>query len=413
MNVWLIKDGETLPIQPDARRMRTWMLAEELLRQGHQVTWWASTHSHQRKQLLFDGDREIDVERGFRLKLMFAGAYGSNRSLSRLVHHSRLAVKFRRQARALLQPDVIVSAFPTIELAFEAVTFAKPRGIPVIVDIRDPWPDIFLDLAPPVLRAALRIALRPLERKARASFQGSDSLVACSHGFLNWGLRKAKLARRPADRVFYLGKIRPAAKTPGESAAIGELGRELSGKVVFCFVGSFGHVYELGLVCEAAASLERQGNRQIQFILAGDGQQFEQIRARVKTLGNVTVPGWLNASDANHLLAMSDVGLAPYRQMAGAVPNKVFDYSAAGLPILSSLEGEMAEKLAKHGAGLSYAPGDLQTFVSHVKTLAAGLDLRRMMAQRSTAMFDQEFLAANIYPDYVRHVECIARTRTH
>ena len=58
MNVWLIKDGENLPIQPDARRMRTWMLADELVRQGHQVTWWSSTHSHQRKQLLFDRDRD-------------------------------------------------------------------------------------------------------------------------------------------------------------------------------------------------------------------------------------------------------------------------------------------------------------------------------------------------------------------
>ena len=151
VNVWLIKDGENLPIQSDARRMRTWMLAEELLRQGHQATWWASTHSHQRKVLLFDEDREVEVAQGFRLKLLFAGAYRSNRSLGRLLHHSRLAAKFRRLAPTLPRPDVIVSAFPTIELAFEAVEFAGPRRIPVIIDIRDPWPDILLDLAPPIV----------------------------------------------------------------------------------------------------------------------------------------------------------------------------------------------------------------------------------------------------------------------
>jgi glycosyltransferase involved in cell wall biosynthesis len=413
MNVWLIKDGENLPIQPDARRMRTWMLAEELQRQGHETTWWASTHSHQRKTLLFNTDREIDVACGFHLKLLFAGGYRSNRSFGRLLHHARLAAKFRRLAPTQPKPDVIVSAFPTIGLAFEAVVFARPRGIPVVIDIRDPWPDILLELVPPVLRVPARIALHPLERKARASFVGSDSLVACSHGFLDWGLRKAGMARRPADRVFYLGKSRPARDSSGDSAKIQDLRRILTGKVVFCFVGSFGHVYELDLICDAAASFEREGNGQIHFVLAGDGEQFGQVSARAKTLGNLTAMGWLSASDADRLLCVADVGLAPYRQMAGAMPNKVFDYSAAGLPILSSLEGEFAEKLAKHGAGVSYSPGDLNAFISHVKTLAASASTRQSMAQESTALFDREFLAASIYSDYVRHVESVARARAH
>ncbi len=329
MNVWLVKDGENLPIQPDARRMRTWMLAEELLRHGHQVTWWASTHSHQRKALLFDEDCEVEVSRGFRLKLLYAGAYRKNRSLGRLLHHSRLAAKFRRLAPTLPRPDVIVSAFPTIELAYEAVAFAGARGIPVIIDIRDPWPDIMLDLAPPLLRAAGRIAVLPLERKARTSFARSDSLVACSRGFLDWGLRKAGIAQRDGDRVFYLGKAEGAPGNAGNSARIRELEQKLAGKVIFTFVGSFGHVYELELLCEAAELLKNKGNHQVHFVLAGDGEQFDRITARAKALDNVTVPGWLASADADRLLAISDVGLAPYRQMSGAMPNKIFDYSGS------------------------------------------------------------------------------------
>jgi len=413
MNIWLIKDGENLPIQTDARKMRTWMLAEELQKRGHEVTWWASTHSHQRKNLLFREDREIEVATGFRLKLLFAGSYRSNRSLGRLLHHARLAAKFRRQAPAFPAPDVIVSSYPTIELAYEAVAFGRPRGIPVIIDIRDPWPDILLDLAPPALRAAARLALLPLERKARAALAGADSLVACSQGFLDWGLRKAGLARRAADKVFYLGRARHPSNDAADSPAIAELGQKLAGKVIFCFVGSFGHVYELDLVCDAAALLERKGDRRIHFVLAGDGPQYGAVRARAKTLGNVTAPGWLSASDADRLLALADVGMAPYRQMAGALPNKVFDYSAAGLPILSSLEGEMTEMLANHRAGLSYAPGDVGAFTAHVSTLAESARLREELALGSAAMFEREFLAASIYPEYVCHVESIARARAH
>jgi glycosyltransferase involved in cell wall biosynthesis len=412
MNVWLIKDGENLPVQPDARKMRTWMLAEELVRRGHRVTWWSSTHSHQRKTLLSDADSEVDVAPGLRLKLLSAGAYRNNKSLRRLLHHARLAAKFRREAGRLGPPDVIVSAFPTIELAHEAVAFAKARGCPVIVDIRDPWPDTIVDHAPPALRTLARLALLPLETRARASFRDSDSLVACSQGFLDWGLRKAGMAKRPSDRVFYLGNS-PQPATIAPSAKVAELAQQLDGKTVFCFVGSFGHAYELGLVCDAARSLERRGLDKIHVVLAGDGEQFASVSRAAKELRNLSAPGWLTAGDADHLLRLAHVGLAPIRQTPGCVPNKIFEYSAAGLPILSSLVGETEDILSRNGAGLTYAPGDAEAFLSHIVRLGEDEQVRSQMARNSATMFKREFLATRIYGEYVLHVESIAQARPH
>ena len=51
MHIWLLKDGENLPIDGSHRKMRTWLMAEALLRAGHSVTWWSSTHNHQKKKL--------------------------------------------------------------------------------------------------------------------------------------------------------------------------------------------------------------------------------------------------------------------------------------------------------------------------------------------------------------------------
>lgn len=412
MNVWLLKDGENLPIQNDARRMRTWMLAEELVKHGHSVTWWASTHSHQRKTLLFAQDRDIEVNHGFRLKLLFVGGYKKNKSARRLLHHLRLANRFRREASALPKPDIIVSSFPTIELAFQAVGFAKTHNVPVIVDIRDPWPDTFLELVPSYLRAPASLALSPLRRKTRECFARSDSLVACSQGFLDWGLKKAGMPQRDADRVFYLGSTGRSSKESGISSRIDELRGKLAGKVIFCFVGSFGHVYQLRLVCEAAAMLEREGHTEVHFVLAGDGQQFGEVSAVSRAVRNISLLGWLKASEVDDLLAVSDVGLAPIRQMAGCVPNKIFEYSAAGLPILSSLEGETATILSRYRAGLSYEPGDVHMFVSHVTRLSQQEELRKQQAKQSSAMFEREFLATRIYGEYVSHVENIASTKS-
>jgi len=342
--------------------------------------------------------------------LLHAGSYRSNLSIARLLHHARLGAKFRRLAPTLPAPDAVVSAFPTIELAYEAVRFASPRGIPSIVDIRDPWPDSLVDQVPQSLRPVARVAIRPLERKARAAFAGADSLVACSQGFLEWGLHKARRTRRPGDRVFYLGSARRPADEPAPSAAIRELVDRLAGKVVFCFVGSFGQVYRLRLVCEAAALVAQRGLGQVHFVIAGDGPQRDAVTAAARSLGNLTAPGWLSARDADYLMAHSQAGLAPILQMPGCVPNKIFEYSAAGLPIVSSLLGETEDLLARHGAGLTYAPGDLESFVSIVARLAGDEALRRELARNSAAMFDREFRAERIYDEYARHVESIART---
>lgn len=408
MNVWLFKDGENLPVQSGARRMRTWMLAEALAARGHDVTWWSSTHSHQRKDLVAGEDRVIDIAPRFRLRLLHAGSYRGNRSIARLRHHARLGAKFRREAPGLPAPDVVVAAFPTIELAYEAVSYANASRIPSIVDIRDPWPDSLAGQVPRPLRPLARLAIRALDRKARAAFAGADSLVACSQGFLDWGLRKSGRARRPGDRVFYLGSAQRPAGGPAVAATTRELVDRLAGKIVFSFVGSFGHVYRLRLVCRAAEQLEKRGLGQVHFVIAGDGAQRDAVSEAARSLGNLTAPGWLPADDADYLMARSQAGLAPIVQMPGCVPNKVFEYAAAGLPIVSSLLGETEQLLAKHGAGLTYAPGDLDAFVSIVARLATDEGLRHELARNSAAMFDREFRAERIYDEYARHVEAIA-----
>ncbi len=408
MNVWLLKDGEYLPVQAGARKMRTWLLAEALVMRGHQVAWWSSTHSHQRKSLLFDSDRDLDVAPGFRLRLLHAGAYRSNRSLQRLAHHARLAAKFRRAAARESPPDVVVAAFPTIEFAHAAVSYARERGVPAIVDIRDPWPDTMLDHVPPALRPLGRIALMPLQAQARACIRGSTSLVACSQGFLDWGLGKAGMARRPADRVFYLGN---PGHVPGlaRSPKIAELAKRLEGKVIACFVGSFGHVYELDLVCEAARSLAQRREGRVHFVVAGEGEQAARVAAAARELPNLDAPGWLSAEEADDLMRISHVGLAPIRQNPGCVPNKIFEYAAAGLPILSSLEGETAGILARHASGFTYAPGDKVALVGLLERLTNQETLRRELSGNALAMFAREFQASHVYGEYARHVESFAR----
>jgi glycosyltransferase involved in cell wall biosynthesis len=104
------------------------------------------------------------------------------------------------------------------------------------------------------------------------------------------------------------------------------------------------------------------------------------------------------------------VGLAPYVEGAGqSLPNKPFEYMAAGLPIISSLPGELEALLRQEGIGLQYKAGDVESLVGAIKFLVEHPDERRRMAIRSRMLFEKRFAADIIYSRYVEHLEQVVR----
>jgi len=273
MLIWLIKDGEHLPVQHGARRMRMWMLAAELVNRGHSVLWWSSTFSHQRKTILYNHDIEVEVKPHFKLKLIYSGAYYNNISFRRYQHHRIMARKFRNMASTLPEPEVIVCAFPTIDLAYEAVTYAKRHDIPIIVDIRDPWPDTFIEKSPRFLRGILKIMLSRDFKRTKYLLQDADCLVAISKGCLSWGLKYAERTQTDEDdKVIYSGYPDENTNIHEATERLQSIKHAIKGKIIFSFIGSFGYSYELQLICDVAQRLMEIGQAKVHFILAGDGQ---------------------------------------------------------------------------------------------------------------------------------------------
>ncbi len=409
MRVWVLKDGEHLPVQAGLPAMRTGSLARELHRRGHQVTWWASTFSHQHKTLLYEEDALVSLEPGYDLRLLHAGSYSRNISPARYRHHWRTGDAFRRASERLPRPDVIVTAFPTIDLAYEAVSYGERHGVPVIVDVRDLWPDFMVEKVPAALRPVARILLRRDFARTGRALSGATSIVATSHGYLQWGLDHAGRSAGHGDRVFYIGAPDVQRQADPPSGVIQDLAVRLTGKVVCVFVGSFGRSYQLDLIAEVARRVQAQGD--IHFVLAGDGQQAGMLRRAAAELPNLTLTGWVGEADMAAVLRLGSIGLTPCHSARDCMPNKVFAYFGAGLPVVSSLEGEMETLLAETGSGVSYRPGDVEALTQHILHLAATPGTRGQMAAASRRTFEQAFESARIYSEYAAHVEHVATSQ--
>ena len=405
MTIWILKDAEPLPLKPAQRALRSGLLAQELGRRGHQVVWWTSTFSHHLKQFIFERDTRLELMPNVTLLALDVGRYQRNVSFARLIHHRRLGRRFQELAVSEPSPDIIVSALPIIDFPFQAARYASGRGIPLIVDVRDPWPDVFTDKSPAPLRPLVRWLTLTERRRAAHSLKSAVALTAVSKGFLRWALGLAGRSQGALDRVFYLGHSGFEA-TGQESSHPSKLAAQLNRKLVFTFVGTFGYSYEVELIAKAAQYFHTH-HPDVAFVLVGDGHQREILRQKYAGLPNLILTGWLDTREIAAVLAQSHVGLVPCRSLPDTVPNKPFEYLAAGLPLISSLQGEMAEMIETNGLGLSYRAGDLGGFIQAVDRMWRDRQVLALWSANATKAFREKFSASRIYPDFASHIELI------
>lgn len=413
MRIWLITVGEPLPTDGgNVRLLRTGILAGLLEAAGHHVVWWSSSFDHTAKAQRCHRDTTLKLNPRFEIKLLHAAGYTRNVSLRRIRHHHRIARKFTAAAVQEEPPEVILCSFPTIELSKAASDFGLTSDIPVVLDVRDLWPDALVEVLPNVVRPLAKILLGGMFREARKALGRSHAVIGVSQGYLEWGLRVAGRERREFDRVFPLGYQRVSASDEEMRAAETKLravGVDPS-KTICWFVGVFGRTYDLATVIDAARELPVHVQARTQFVLCGDGDYRERWMARSSGLDCVVFPGWIGTSELAYLMKVASIGIAAYAPGAPqGLPNKLFEYMSAGLPVLSSLRGEAEALLRQYGCGLSYQAGDRRSFLDALRTLLDQRERRVQMGQNGTRLFDEQFSTDRVYARLVDYLLEIAR----
>jgi glycosyltransferase involved in cell wall biosynthesis len=416
MRVWLITVGEPLPTDNGGgdRVLRTGILADLLARRGNEVTYWSSTFDHVRKRQRFQGDREIKVRENYRLRLLHASRYPKNVSIRRIMNHRGVAKKFQQQSTGAPRPDVILCSLPTLELCAVATEFGRKFNVPVVLDIRDLWPDVLTELAPAKLRWLARTVLHPMLRQAKTACSQATAITGVTADFIDWGLRQANRGAGKFDVSFPMGyavkALTPAARSEAESFwnAFG-LSRSTP-EFVACWFGTVGRYFELDIVIDAANRLSKSGRR-VRFVLCGAGPALEKYKRLARSCSNVIFPGWVNAAQISVLMQMSSIGLAPYinnQNFRLNIPNKPIEYLSAGLPIISSLQGTLAQLLRNHDCGITYLNRRADELADAIAGLYDQPERLRTMAAKAQLLYQSRFVADHVYGEMQHYLNSIA-----
>ena len=383
----LIRDSELLPITPGVKKLRMAMLADALLQRGHQVTWFASTFNHMAKELYFDRDQSIQLTDDFSLVLKYVGQYSSNLSFARIKHHKLLSKHlhaFLNQNRCVF--DAIVVSHPIIELAYVATKHAKKHRIPIVLDVRDKWPETFSDYMPSYLRPLVRCATAVMKIKTQYSFRSATEVTSMSDYMAKWIGSYSN--RKKAATVFHLGTSLDGAHESCQSMV-----REGAYPLVCTYVGGLIKSYDLDLLMQAANEL----NEDVVCRSGGEGPT-RAVREAMPVNNNVEFLGWCNSDGVSKDLLLADILLFPVSSALSqdVMPNKLFDYLWAGRPILACVHGEAADLIRDHKLGYVFKHGDLKDFLKGLSYLS-NPDVRIEISMNIRRIYSQRFSAKKIY----------------
>lgn len=220
------------------------------------------------------------------------------------------------------------------------------------------------------------------DRMEQEVLRGADAIIAVSDAVGKWVCGRGA----DADRLMVI----PNAVARARFERLGDGTRikaryGLEGRQVIGFVGSFQAWHDASSLIRAFGSV-RQRHPGIHLLLIGDGPQRGEIVALVARLGlkdAVTFGGSVAHAEMTDVLAAMDVATAPYpRWTAGEFhgsPMKIFEYMAAGRPIVAAALGQVGRIVEDGRTGLLYAPGD-------DAALAAALDRMLTDARAASAM---------------------------
>jgi glycosyltransferase involved in cell wall biosynthesis len=410
-NIWLITSGEPIEeIDGAARPLRTGLLAQAFVEAGHRVTWWTARYDHFSKTHR-TGPSAREQKNGARVCLLNSCGYEGNHSPWRVIDHSMLGANLYLKSRSAESPNVIVASFPPIELAAAAVAYGRRRGIPVVVDVRDLWPDV-LTVAMSGVKGALgrvaSLAYRPL---ARWTLTNATALTSITESMLAWGLRSARRDLSSVDSVFPFGysSVDPSPDAITAATAFWAANGITGSRPTYCFSGSVNDHIDIELLIATQQSL-RASQPDARLVVCGTGSRLQDLKQSALGSDVVVYPGWIGRVEIWTLLRMCRAGLVPYRKRFDfelSVPNKILEYLSAGLPIISTLQGPTDQLLAHHRCGCTIPYGDTGAMLQSMARFADD-DTFREHRTNALRAFQQSFSANIVYRDMVNHVLTLA-----
>lgn len=329
---------------------RHFELAREWAKQEDaEVTLFLSKFVHPRRTFITSEEKaQIEQVDGLKLAWLWSFPHKVN-DFRRIINMISFAFVFFFAALFRRKPDVFIASSPHLFLAYAGLIAAKMKRIPFVFEVRDLWPDSLVKMGG-VREGAVLKALTWMENQL---YNKSDKIIVLTEH------QRQYIAERgiPLDKIDLI----PNGVVVGSWAPNDEKRAEYRAKLgvpaddyVAIYTGAHGPANALEYVVQAGQHLPSKG---YSIVLIGDGPDKERLQKRVAELGlkNVYLLDPVPKAEIFDYTNAADFGiisLADNEVFRGARPNKLFDYTFLGKPIITTVDGEVRQIVESNRVGV-------------------------------------------------------------
>lgn len=365
LKIWII-NHYAIPPQL-AGGTRHYEFAADLARKGHLVTLWMSNFYHPGKTFISKEQQAQTLEKvpdGLILKWVWSTSYLTN-NFRRVLNMLTFACLMFIKGLVSRSPQVILASSPHLFAAFTGWALSFIKGVPFILEVRDLWPEALESMN----QMNKPVVIIPLSWLEKYLYNRAQKIIAVTEGIhrrlLEKGIPPAKIIYIP-NGVYLKGFI---VRTVREQKRK-ELG--FKNHFVIMYAGAHGLINSLVTIIMAAKVLIKRP--QYLFVFVGDGMEKKNLCKLAEDWGliNIRFLDPVAKDEIADLLNAADiaVAVAPKTNLfKGARLNKLFDYMAAGKPILCAIDGESRRMVEENQVGIYVEPENPQAFAHGVEFL--------------------------------------------
>ncbi|MGI9454328.1 MAG: glycosyltransferase [Pirellulales bacterium] len=411
--VWLVDPLSAIPGE-GLLPSRTWALARAFVAAGHEVIWWTSGFSHARR-ITRTPPLKIVEEEGFSVRLIASRGYNSYFSLGRFASHRKFARGFEKQAIEglasgdLARPDLLIATLPPSSTVDAAVRLANKLDAELLLDVDEWWPEPLRPMIPgPQWFAHLlaSITFPIIARKQKDSLQSVDAILAGSQTTKN-AVLKATTSPPPIKVIPTGAYLQDYPRPPHFIDHVPHAGHEQTqprdneqNQLAIAVAGDIDQKSDIFLLTDLARVLSDKNINAV-FHVIGGGRWMPRLETAAPLLtGSCSIQCHGRVDRSRYVGILSECHAAlvlPGRLNHFPLPVETSDYAAAGLVLLLTHNGELADLVLGAHAGVltNSQPEALAAAIAPLATDPQQIARFRQASRKLAETFlDREKLAA-------------------
>lgn len=375
---------------------RSYWIAQELIKNGHQVTMITADPqaTQKRKEVIIDGIKVIYLQE----------AYSQNMSIStRLKSFLGFVWKSISEARKHKDIDLVIATSTPLTVGITALYMKWFKKTPYIFEVRDLWPEV------PIQMGAFKspLIVKPTRWFEKTIYKNAEHVIALSPGMQDGVIKyipKGKTTMIP--NMAKMDEFWPREKNMVLAQKLGL--KPDSFKIVH--FGSLGIANGAHTIIASAKLMKDVED--VEFLFVGGGATEKALQSEVNKhqLDNVKFLGRFPMKEVSEIVNFCDVSMVSFLDLPILYtnsPNKLFDSLSAGKPIIVNSAGWTKEMVESNNCGYYVNPNKPEELVDKIKYLQQNpktiIEMGKNSRKLAETVYDKSILTKQ-FVDTVQNV---------